>query len=562
MKRFLLALALLLIPSTGWAQCNGVFANNTVCGNNTGTSNTPRAVSPASLLGAAGGTNGQVQVNNAGALGGLTNTQLTADINTFTPTLPGTVPAGGGASSFKTSNYTIANTDCGTTVQYGTGVTGSITATLPSTTGFPVGCTVIVKNGDTVRGKFLSGFPSDLNAILYPLQSATVQVINSAWVTVRNPGRWAIPSSISFFVDTAGSNTANDGLATGASGAFATLQKCVTTIQQAVDTGPFNPICKMADGTYATGATDGGGGALINGPLVGSGFLNITGNSVTPTNVVIDGAASPYCIQAQNYAQVTVSYVQCKNAALLFAAPINSAWMQLCGVDVGSTTAGGIQLYSSRQSYMEVICGPITNSGTTAGYGIQVSHQGNFRATALLTGNTLMTYNQNITFSVTNVYAASGGDFTLTQYPSAAATPWNANGKTITGQKWQIDSGGIIQSLGISGACSQEPLGTAGGFILGTGSYSQACHQTPVITSCGTSPATAGNDYFGSVLEGTTSTGCTITFQSAFTAIPFCTISYQTATPGTLTFTRSTTALVISHASVSNPQFQYNCTGF
>jgi len=98
MKKLFLILALFLIPSGAFGQCNGVFANGTVCGNNTGASNTPRAVSPASLLGAAGGTNGQVQVNSAGTLAGLTNTQLTADINTFTSSLSGAAPASGGGT--------------------------------------------------------------------------------------------------------------------------------------------------------------------------------------------------------------------------------------------------------------------------------------------------------------------------------------------------------------------------------------------------------------------------------------------------------------------------------
>lgn len=49
--------------------------------------------------GAAGGSNGQVQYNNAGAFGGLTNTQLTANINTFTSTLSGAAPASGGGTN-------------------------------------------------------------------------------------------------------------------------------------------------------------------------------------------------------------------------------------------------------------------------------------------------------------------------------------------------------------------------------------------------------------------------------------------------------------------------------
>lgn len=73
MKRILLALALLLFPSLCWAQCNGVFPNATVCGNATGSSNTPRPTSPSAFQGSAGGSNGQVQYNNSGSLAGFTN---------------------------------------------------------------------------------------------------------------------------------------------------------------------------------------------------------------------------------------------------------------------------------------------------------------------------------------------------------------------------------------------------------------------------------------------------------------------------------------------------------
>lgn len=76
MKRLALTLALLfmasVIPTSSFAQCNGVFPNNTVCGNISGSGNLPRAVSPSAFLGAAGGINGQIQYNNASALGGFT----------------------------------------------------------------------------------------------------------------------------------------------------------------------------------------------------------------------------------------------------------------------------------------------------------------------------------------------------------------------------------------------------------------------------------------------------------------------------------------------------------
>lgn len=72
MKRFLLVGLLALLPTSASAQCNGVFPNNTVCGNVTGAGAVPRATNPSAFLGAAGGTNGEIQYNSGGALAGAT----------------------------------------------------------------------------------------------------------------------------------------------------------------------------------------------------------------------------------------------------------------------------------------------------------------------------------------------------------------------------------------------------------------------------------------------------------------------------------------------------------
>jgi hypothetical protein len=59
--------------------------------------------------GAPGGSSGQVQINNAGIFGGITNTQLSALINSFTSTLSGAAPAsGGGTSNFLRADGTWA----------------------------------------------------------------------------------------------------------------------------------------------------------------------------------------------------------------------------------------------------------------------------------------------------------------------------------------------------------------------------------------------------------------------------------------------------------------------
>jgi len=97
MKKLIFTLALCLVSTGAWAQCNGVFGANTVCGSVAG--GIPGQVSTSILTGVPGGSPGQVQFNSAGAFGGLTNAQLTALINPFSSTLSGAVPASGGSST-------------------------------------------------------------------------------------------------------------------------------------------------------------------------------------------------------------------------------------------------------------------------------------------------------------------------------------------------------------------------------------------------------------------------------------------------------------------------------
>lgn len=84
-----------------------------------------------------GGSDQQVQYNNAGAFGGLTNTQVTTRINAFTSVLSGAVPAsGGGTTNFLRADGSFAAPPGGTgdVVGSGTPVVGDL-ALYTSTTG-------------------------------------------------------------------------------------------------------------------------------------------------------------------------------------------------------------------------------------------------------------------------------------------------------------------------------------------------------------------------------------------------------------------------------------------
>ncbi|SFN77656.1 hypothetical protein SAMN05216573_12144 [Bradyrhizobium sp. Rc3b] len=131
-----------------------------------------------------------------------------------------------------TANYTISANDNGSVVKAGTGATGLFTIALPSAASLFEGFTVTIKNGETNRGKVLSGFPSDFgtgSGILWPLQAGTVGIVDGAWTVLADPGLWTPGTFVFFNVDHGlGSNVNNDGLGVGV-GAFATYQFAVDT---------------------------------------------------------------------------------------------------------------------------------------------------------------------------------------------------------------------------------------------------------------------------------------------------------------------------------------------
>jgi microcystin-dependent protein len=144
------------------------------------------------------------------------------------------------------SNYTVLTSDCGKTLRF---ASSSFTITLPAVAGFDTKCTINIVNADTTRGQKLSGFPSDLYNILYPKQAIIIKIVNGVWTTIANPGRWK-NSAVNFFVDTAGSDS-NDGLATGATGAFRTLNQCRAAAQVSIDTasqGNGGVTCNVPNG--------------------------------------------------------------------------------------------------------------------------------------------------------------------------------------------------------------------------------------------------------------------------------------------------------------------------
>lgn len=188
------------------------------------------------------------------------------------------------------SNYTIAPIDCGHTIQLGGG--GQFTISLPAVTGFPANCSVIVKNGDTARGKILAGFPAGTTSydnLLWPLQALTVKIINGAWSTTVIPGLYTLQATVTLNVDATLGNDSNDCLATATS-ACATIQAAMNhacfdfnAAQQAVQIKVHGNIT-LSSGILLCHVT----GSITDGYLSHS--LYIFGDAPSAATVVACGA--------------------------------------------------------------------------------------------------------------------------------------------------------------------------------------------------------------------------------------------------------------------------------
>lgn len=84
--------------------------------------------------------------------------------------------------------------------------------------------------------------------------------------------------------------------------------------------------------------------------------------------------------------------------------------------------------------------------------------------------------------------------------------------------------------------------------------------SVPTLTSCGTSPAILGDDGDGEVTLGTGSpTGCVITFGTAYTSVPLCTVTWQATPLASQSYTKSASAITLVQTGTSSNKINYHC---
>lgn len=107
---------------------------------------------------------------------------------------------------------------------------------------------------------------------------------------------------------------------------------------------------------------------------------------------------------------------------------------------------------------------------------------------------------------------------------------------------------------------SSTPTATTTAFMVTAAGHVIASSTSPVLSSCGTSPSMVGSDAWGTVTTGATASGCTVTFQIAYTAAPSCVVTARTGSvANTFSYTISTTALTVTETGLGGGLFDYNC---
>lgn len=438
LKKLLVALALLAV---GPASAQWQVPNNTI------------------PIGRGAGVTGFASAANTG-------TGSLCFLNTIPPafgTCPaGNLPAGVDTNTLnaQTANYTIANTDCGKTIQAGTGSTGKFTVTLPSISGFAATCTVTVANGDTARGKLLSGFPTGVAGILFPLQTVKVSIVNGAWTTIQNPGRWRPSSTVTLNIDNVnGSDTVNDGLGTGATGAFASFSKAWTIALDNIDKNDQTVIIQAASGQSwtnfaAIGTTVGNGALVID---LGGGTLAGSGANALAVQNTLSGNIANNTLLIQNITITCSGGVNGLDLVSGFVA-INT------GVTFGACP-GGAQIESDGPARIFVI----------ANYTISGDASFHWLATA----QGLIDFNLNVTVTLIGTPAFSQ-QFANAQMNATIFSLVTFSG-SATGTRWSASLNGIINISG--GTCDAILPGNANGSAITGGVCNSVIAPLPSIAA-------------------------------------------------------------------------------
>lgn len=241
-------------------------------------------------------------------------------------------------------------------------------------------------------------------------------------------------------------------------------------------------------------------------------------------------------------------------AALLLLIATPPAFSQYAGSGCFSLTIGstGISCGASTATTVSGLTlsdGALSGTTTLPGSG-QLSNAGNLGLGAASSGQKLEVTGATVVKGAVTANQTSSGALDFAS-GGARLFGWGAGGvdgkvEVFTGQ-------------GAAGATSRAKWDVKGTYIPFHLMASGA--SAPALTSCGTSPAISGDDKAGLVTMGTgTPTGCVITFATAYSAAPYCTVTWQTNI-ASMQYVVSATAITLTQTATSSNKVNYVCFG-
>lgn len=340
----------------------------------------------------------------------------------------------------KTANYTVVNGDKGKTLALGGNA--FFTLTIGAASGFDADFAIVVENedSDTQRGKRIS--PNGITSfILYPKQCVRIFNQNNVWIIDPPQQLWRPTTLPTIYVDGTNGLSTNDGLATGAGGAVATIQQGVDIVLKYIDVALTGNIpIQLADGTYTAGAT-------ITGPPRGSTtWCTIQGNESTPGNVIVS-ISSGACFNVLDYAGVTIRAMrlQASSGNVIGILAKAFALIDIANIEFGSVGATGIHVQITQNSVCSAVGNyAITgnafyhvsiNDGSVFDFGgatVTIGSARAFTTFAIGTGNSNITHS-SASFSGAGVAGTTGVRFQSidAKVTSSLTFPGNAAGTSV-----------------------------------------------------------------------------------------------------------------------------------
>lgn len=359
----------------------------------------------------------------------------------------------------QTSAYAPATSDCSKTITLGGAAFYALTVAPAS--GFPATCSFVVANIDSGRGKkiAISGVTFPNNNILWPLQTFTLKNEANAWTIINPPGRWKAQSAAAFNVDGAGANT-NDGLGTGATGAFQTINGALGVVSSILDANgqgvTITPKCAGGPPvTYTENLTF----SAITGAIVGNGLGGVSptliGDTTTPSNCILNGAQTLIGPYPHDW---IIRGFQFQNSSGSCITADAQTWLRLGEMILASCNGtSGVQLNAEDNATIELMANYSITSSASAD--MFMTNYGHFNVGA------------NITVTLVNTPVFPGGFVAGGRNATCIC-----NGMTFSGAvgvasspRYNTDTGGGIFT-GSSGSATYFP-GNAGGTATTPGWY-------------------------------------------------------------------------------------------